>query len=327
VNFIISALFVALSVARHYLILLDEGCMQGKSIVITGSSSGFGRAVAVRAYALGATVYAGCNRMQSVDELRAEYPDDPRMRPIKLNVSSEEDVAAAVEAALSGGVPLHAVVNNAGISAFGWAEVLPIERHAQNIDVNYLGAVRMTRAFLPHLREAHGRLVNMGSIGARMPSAFGSSYLPAKAAMLSYSECVRQEVYRHGVHVAYIEPGFFETSLLSHASANGAAHAANAAAKAPGSSGAPSCIVDPESRAAAYPSFEAKMAKTTEQIRTFERLNGDAAGVAHVVAATVDALCNRVPLTRYTVGVDAWLMRYVLVWLPDRLVDLAQTYL
>ena len=69
------------------------------------------------------------------------------------------------------------------------------------------------------------------------------------------------------------------------------------------------------------------MAKTAEQIRIFERINGDAAGVDAVTEATVDAICNRMPLTRYTVGYDALLMRYVLVWVPDRVMDLIQTYL
>jgi retinol dehydrogenase-16 len=184
--------------------------------------------------------------------------------------------------------------------------------------------VRMTRAFLPLLRATHGRLVNMGSIGARMPSAFGSSYLPAKAAMLSYSECVRQEVYRHGVKVAYIEPGFFETSLLTSASANGAAHASKASVGGESSS---ECDTGDTERVEAYPPFTEKMAKTTEQIRTFEVLNGGAQGVDSVVDATMDAICNKVPLTRYTVGYDALLMRFVLIWVPDRVMDLIQTYL
>jgi NAD(P)-dependent dehydrogenase (short-subunit alcohol dehydrogenase family) len=273
---------------RAYL-LVDLSCMQGKAVIITGASSGFGRAVALKMHELGAVVFAGCNRQSSVNDLTAEFASSNRMRPILLNVSNGDHVAQAVETISQSGLPLRSVINNAGISAFGWAEVLPVERHAQNVDVNYLGAVRMTRAFLPLLRLHKGRLVNMGSIGARMPSAFGSSYLPAKAAMLSYSECVRQETYRHGVKVVYIEPGFFETSLLTSARANGAAHAAalgtTAAAAAPTKPDRAVCPDETE-RAEAYPSFETKMAKTAEQIRVFENLNGGAKGVDAVVDAT-----------------------------------------
>lgn len=176
--------YLLFRLVRAYL-LIDLLCMQGKAVVITGASSGFGRAVALKMHSLGAVVFAGCNRQSSVNDLVAEFQSSNRMRPILLNVSNAEHVTGAVEAISQSGLKLRAVINNAGISAFGWAEVLPVERHAQNIDVNYLGAVRMTRAFLPLLRLNKGRLVNMGSIGARMPSAFGSSYLPAKAAMLS----------------------------------------------------------------------------------------------------------------------------------------------
>jgi NAD(P)-dependent dehydrogenase (short-subunit alcohol dehydrogenase family) len=230
------AVYAALRTARTHF-LFDAHALHGRCVVITGASTGFGRAIALKLHSLGAVVYAGCNRQVSVDEIAAEFPGDTRMRPIKLNVAKDDEVAAAVSAVQASGVPLLAVINNAGVSAFGWAEVLPVERHAFNVDVNYVGTVRMTRAFLPMLRENQGRLINMGSIGARMPAAFGSSYLPAKAAMLSYSDCVRQEVFRHGVKVVYIEPGFFETSLLTSARANGATHAA--AVKAPPPSSPP----------------------------------------------------------------------------------------
>ena len=68
-----------------------------------------------------------------------------------------------------------------GISAFGWAEMIPVERYKMNMEVNYFGVVRVSKAFLPLLRASKGRLVNMGSIGGRMASAFGSAYLSTKA--------------------------------------------------------------------------------------------------------------------------------------------------
>ena len=83
-------------------------------------------------------------------------------------------------------------------SAFGWAEMLPLWRYQRNMEVNFFGTVRLTQAFLPMIRASKGRVVNIGSIGARMPSSFGSAYLSTKSAMVSYSECVRQEVKRMG---------------------------------------------------------------------------------------------------------------------------------
>ena len=317
--------YVTMRVLRAILPRSDIG---QTAVIVTGASSGFGRAIAERMHQLGCIVFAGCEDAAAVDALVADLKEtaleDGRFRPLKLDVTKESDVLDALKAVVDSKVPLRAVINNAGISAFGWAEVLPVERHARNVDVNYLGTVRMTRAFLPTLRASKGRIVNVGSIGARMPSAFGSSYLPAKAAMLSYSECVRQEVFRHGVRVSYIEPGFFETALRASASANGASHSA-AATTAP-TDAAAAIEGRGDQRVLAYPGFEEHMKKTAEQIKAAEYLNGGAKGVGAVVDAVVDAVCSRIPLCRYTVGYDALLMRYVLCWLPDRLFDVIQTY-
>merc|ERR1711871_513400 len=99
------------------------------------------------------------------------------IRPIILDVTKDEHVTEAVKLVKASGVPLHAVVNNAGISAFGFAEMLPLWRYESNINVNLLGTVRCCQQFLPLIRASGGRICNMGSIGATSPSAFGSSYL------------------------------------------------------------------------------------------------------------------------------------------------------
>ena len=119
-----------------------------------------------------------------------------------MDVTKEEDVQAAVDCVIKTGLDLALVVNNAGISAFGYSEFLPMKRYKANAEVNYFGAIRVTKAFLPLLRKSRGRLINMGSMGDRMPSAFGSAYLSTKAALASFSDCVRQEVHRFGVTVS-----------------------------------------------------------------------------------------------------------------------------
>ena len=160
---------------------------------------------------------------------------------------------------------------------------LPFSRYQQNMEVNYFGTIRVTQAFLGQLRrrkDGRGRLVNIGSIGARMPSAFGSAYLSTKAAMLSYSECVRQEVHRFGMSVASIEPGFFATGLLTDASKNGAAESRN------------------ESQRGVYPSYDVKMAATAKTIQGLEQLNGGVSGSRCVADAVIDACCSRLPKRR-----------------------------
>jgi len=174
------------------------------------------------------------------------------------------------------------------------------------MEVNFFGTVRVTKAFLPLIRRSKGRIVSMGSIGARMPSAFGSAYLSTKAAMVSYSECLRQELYRFGVRVCVVEPGFFATKLLKTGSDNGAAES----------------IVG-----STYPSYKEKMKETKKVIEIFEKINGGADGVEKVVNCCVDAVCNRLPLTRYVVGWDAMLYRHLLCFAPNWAVDWVQTFM
>jgi len=310
---------------------------EGAGVIVTGCDCGFGKRIALDLHAKGATVFAGCISEESATKLRAEAASavaaasgsggraeskgpDRRMRTLILDVSKDEDVAAAVAAVKESKVPLYALVNNAGISAFGFAEGVPVATTQKNAEVNFLGTVRMTKAFLPLLRRSSasgsadgafygpGRIVNMGSIGTRMPSAFGSAYLPTKAAMVSYGDCVRQEVHRFGVKVCLVEPGFFATSLLENASQRGAVVAASTAGTTP----------------QGYPDFATKMAKMSEPILLFEKLNGD---IGVVTGRVLDAIETRFPLPRYTVGYDALLIRHLLCHAPAWLVDTVQTLL
>lgn len=278
---------------------------RGDAILVTGCDRGFGRLIAVKMHSLGATVYAGCLSQDSCTELNREcnQSTEARMVAFRLDVTKSADVASAVELVKKGGKRLAAVVNNAGISAFGWAEALDVTIYERIMNVNFLGTVRITKAFLPLLREHRGRLVNMGSIGARMPSSFGSAYLSSKAAMCSYSDCVRQELHRFGVHVALVEPGFFSTGLLESGAEDGQ-----------------KLSNDPEG----YPEYGEKMKRTAETIRQLERLNG--LDCKWVIDAVKDAVVSRYPLARYTVGWDARLIRHVLApFLPAWFIDKVQT--
>ena len=185
-----------------------------------------------------------------------------------------------------------------------------MSRYEGNMAVNFFGAVRCTKAFLPLIRKNRGRIVNMGSIGAHSPSAFGSSYLSTKAAMVSFSQCVRQEVHRFGVRVSLVEPGFFKTELLVSGGANGAVGAAT----------------EVDDTTSDYPKYEDKMKATEGAIKASEigneLLSG---GVGGVVDCVVDALTNVHPLARYIVGVDAYILRFVVAYLPAWVIDFAQT--
>jgi retinol dehydrogenase-16 len=230
------------------------------------------------------------------------------MRPLVLDVTNQDQVDQAASAVASSGVPLHTVINNAGISAFGFCELLPIERYQQNANVNYIGPIRITKAFLPLLRKTKGRLINMGSMSDRMPSAFGSSYVSTKAALAFFSDCVRQEVHRFGVKVVLIEPGFFASNLLANGSANGAADSNQT-----------------EELKAAYGDYKKKMKAASDPIEMLEKLNGGAAGLATVADQVVDAAANIFPKYKYVVGWDANLVLRWLPYVPEWIIDNAQT--
>jgi len=280
--------------------------LRGKTVIVTGCDSGFGRALAERLCSEGCFVFAGCLTSASVDELAAKHMEG--MKPFILDITKEADVMKAV-ALVESTRPLHAVINNAGISAFGYAELLPIQRYKINAEVNFIGAVRMCKAFLPLLRKTTGRIVNVGSVGGRMPSAFGSAYLPTKAAMASFSDCLRQEVHRFGIRVLLIEPGFFKTSLLTSGAKNGGIECKHATSEV----------------LAAYGDFSQKMEQTATPIQMFEKLNGGVEGVRAVCDSVVDALSNKFPLPKYVVGWDANLLLQWLPYVPSTLVDWAQT--
>lgn len=307
--------------------LRDAASLKGQAVLITGCDHGFGAAVALTLAAHGTVVFAGVLNEDSGRRLlerqkqqgAAKGAPEP-LRPLVLDVTKDADVAAAVLAVEKSGVPLRGIVNNAAISAFGFAELVPMERFRQNMEVNHLGTIRVCQAFLPVLRARRGRVVNVGSVGGRMPSAFGSAYLSTKAAMMSFSESLRQEVHRFGVRVCLVEPGFFRTELLAHGSQNGAT-SADAVAKATEKQS--ESVTGP---AAAYPAYAKKMEDTAKPIQLLETLNGGTEGIGKVVDCVVDALANRQPLPYYVVGYDGFVLRNVVAPVcPAWIVDWAQT--
>ena len=169
--------------------------------LVTGASTGIGRACAIHLAALGFHVLAGVRDP-------ADAPDG--LEPLQLDVTSEEDVAAAAERV---GAELHVLVNNAGIAISGPVEIVPVEEWRRQIEVNLLGQVAVTRALLPAILRARGRVVNMSSIGGRVASPLFGPYSASKFALEAVSDALRREVAPHGVRVVSIEPGGIATPI------------------------------------------------------------------------------------------------------------------
>nr|XP_056705821.1 D-beta-hydroxybutyrate dehydrogenase, mitochondrial-like [Euleptes europaea] len=196
---------------------LQDSCggVEGKAVLITGCDKGFGHALARHLHAKGFTVFAGCllrdHGGEGARELAGLGPE--RMKVLQLNVCSEEEVARALETVqktLKGpDQGLWGLVNNAGVASFGDVEFTSLEKYKAVADVNLWGAVRVTKAFLPLIRRARGRVVNVSSMLGRMASPLRSSYCISKFGLEAFTDCLRQEMYRWGVAVVAIEPSNF----------------------------------------------------------------------------------------------------------------------
>mmetsp|Transcript_57168 Transcript_57168/g.121563 ORF Transcript_57168/g.121563 Transcript_57168/m.121563 type:complete len:331 (+) Transcript_57168:127-1119(+) len=289
------------------------------AVLVTGCDSGFGLAI-VKTLLLetGATVVAGAVTKEGLERLKkmgGEKNGNGRVVALLLDVTKDEDVKKAIEEIASSGKKLAGVVNNAGIGIYGWCEAMAMETYEKIIQINLVGTIRVTKAALPLLRKSSGRLVTMGSLAGRAPSAFGSAYTPTKAAVASFQDAVRQEVYRFGVYCSLIEPGFFATGMLHRSAELGRKDACGA------ESGEDPAVV------AAYGSYSEKMKRTEGSVIASEKLNGGEEGVSWVTDSVLDALTNPWPRTRYLCGFDANLLGRLSFFVPDLLTDLVQTYI
>ncbi|CAH1255171.1 BDH1 [Branchiostoma lanceolatum] len=187
----------------------------GKAVFITGCDSGFGFRLAKRLDSLGFTVFAGCLLAESGGEgskkLRAECSS--RLSAVQIDVTDDGQVRAAVQQVKdrlpTGANGLYALVNNAGIGHSGEIEWVSLATYRRAMEVNTFGAVRVTKAFLPLIRRAKGRVVNTSSGSGRHAHPAKSAYCMTKAALESFSDALRHEMHKWGVKVVIVEPGRF----------------------------------------------------------------------------------------------------------------------
>jgi len=199
--------------------------LSGKSILITGCSSGFGRLAAEHFARLGAKVFATMRnlpRAEATDLLEIAYMDDLDINVIGIDVLSDEEVAAGVAKAerLNRG-PIDVLINNAGISYGGPVEIQDLAATQHTFDTNVFGPQRMIRAVLPGMRAAQsGLIINVSSqLGRVIVPSYGM-YSPSKFALEALSEGLAYELVPHGIDVNVIEPGGYPTKIWSNANTN-----------------------------------------------------------------------------------------------------------
>jgi NAD(P)-dependent dehydrogenase (short-subunit alcohol dehydrogenase family) len=182
-------------------------------VLVTGTSSGIGEATVRRLDRDGHTVFAGVRKEE--DGRRLQEGASSRLTPVLLDVTDEAAVAAAAKTVADqvGEAGLDGLVNNAGIARGGPLEYLPLEEWRTQLDVNVIGQVAVTQAFIPLLRQAKGRIVFIGSLGGRMGTPLLGPYNASKFAIAGISESLRRELRPFGMKVVLVEPGGVKTAI------------------------------------------------------------------------------------------------------------------
>jgi NAD(P)-dependent dehydrogenase (short-subunit alcohol dehydrogenase family) len=180
--------------------------------MITGTSSGFGREIAQTALRAGDQVVATARRVESLDDLVASAPD--RVLAVPLDVTRDDQIEPAVAAALDRFGRIDVLVNNAGHGSVGAIEEIDMNEFRELMDTMFFGAMALTQAVLPHMREqGNGAIVSISSMGGQLSTAGFGAYCSAKWALEAISSALSEEVAPFGIRVLIVEPGQFRTEF------------------------------------------------------------------------------------------------------------------
>ncbi len=264
-------------------------------VMVTGCSSGIGRATALHLANLGWEVFATARRREAILDLEAFG-----CRTLGLDVTDERSMCDAVRAVEEAEGAVGVLVNNAGYSQSGAVEAVPLERVRAQFETNLFGAIRLAQLVLPGMRaQRWGRIVNVSSMGGRLVFPGGGIYHASKYALEAVSDALRFEVQAFGIGVVVVEPGLIRTRFCDAAVDT------------------MTCVAT-ESPYAAFHDAVARATKESYAKGLFARLAGAPEDVARTIAR---ALAARRPRARYTVAPSAKLLIAQRRALPDRAWD------
>lgn len=193
-----------------------------RNILITGASTGIGRASAVDLSSRGYRVFGSVRKEADAASLREATPAGALpIEPLLFDVTDTDGVragAARLEELLQG-EGLHALVNNAGVAIAAPLEYIPLEDFQLQMDINMTGVLRCTQAFLPALKRARGRIINISSLAGRLAFPLAGPYHSSKHALEGFSDVLRMELRRHAIDVVVIQPGAIQTEIWDTAAA------------------------------------------------------------------------------------------------------------
>ncbi|HEX4282864.1 MAG TPA: oxidoreductase [Solirubrobacteraceae bacterium] len=267
--------------------------MPSDAVLITGCSSGIGRATAVRLAAGGHRVYATARRLDAIADLAASG-----CHTLALDVTDDESMRRAVAAVEDAEGAVGVLVNNAGYSQSGAVETLDLDDVRRQFETNVFGLIRMCQLVLPGMRrQRSGRIINLSSMGGKLTFPGGGAYHATKHAVEAISDALRFEVKGFGVDVVVIEPGLIKTQFAETARAT----------------------VD-ESRDGPYAKFNEAVAAAT--VDAYEGPLSRLGGGPDAVAKTIEkAITAKRPRTRYPVTPSAWLFLGQRAVMSDRMWD------
>jgi NADP-dependent 3-hydroxy acid dehydrogenase YdfG len=278
-----------------------------KAVLITGCSSGIGEATARRLAGHGWTVYASARRLESIEQLA-----DAGCELLRLDVTDEQSMRAAVESIEREHGAVGVLVNNAGYSQGGAIEQVPLEAVRRQFETNVFGAIALTQLVLPAMRRQRwGKIVNVGSMGGRLTFPGGGLYHATKYSLEAISDALRFEVRGFGVNVVLVEPGLITSEFAKTAVATvGEAQGADGAGQGETTGGA----------GGPYKDFNVKLAAMTAGV--YESPVRHLGGGPDVVAKAIEkAISRRRAPSRMLLTPSAHLTVLQRRLLPDRLWD------
>ena len=270
-----------------------------KNVLITGASTGIGRAAALYLDRLGWRVFAGVRKQADADRLTEEA--SPALKPVFIDVTEPDRRAAAAETiqAAVGETGLQGVVNNAGTFVGGPLEYIPLEDLRRQFEINVIGQVAVTQTFLPLIRKGRGRVVLIGSTSGRLATPLLGPYAASKFAVEALADSLRLELAQWSIPVSLVAPGYVTTPLWDKT------------------------LNRVQELMAGFPTEAARRYQPMIDATVTRQKRRESSGIPPITVAKAiaHALAAGRPKTRYLVGLDAWLQA-LLVWLaPDRLLD------
>ena len=265
-------------------------------VLITGASSGIGKATAKMLLENGYKVYAAARRLEQLKDLKALGA-----KVLYMDVTDSFLLENAVGTIVRNEGRLDVLINNAGYGAHGAIEDVPMGEARRQMEVNLFALARLTQLALPHMRQAgSGRIVNISSIAGKISIPLSGWYQASKYAVEAYSDALRLEVKRFGIDVILIEPGPIKTEWDTVAMANLSKH----------------------SGSGPYAPLVERLAG-----RFREGYRSGAPGPEAVAKVILGALRARRPAARYVVPFQAKVIVFLKWLLPDRVMDFAIGYL